>query len=85
MATTKRTRRNPKNTRLFSSYGFDTETQYFEYIVDSVINGQRTQAKELFCKLNDEQARRFLSQMTVARVWDAYLSDSDKQMFIEIF
>lgn len=34
--------------RILKSYGFNNHTQYYEMIVDSIINGQRTQAKELF-------------------------------------
>jgi hypothetical protein len=34
--------------KLLKEYELNSHVQYYEMIVDSIINGQRTQAKELF-------------------------------------
>ena len=38
---------------------FDTEEEYFDYIVDSISNGQIKQAKELYNELSAEQKLEF--------------------------
>lgn len=45
---------------LAKSYDFKTAEEYFQYIVESVINGQRTQAKSLFLKMDGYDKTRFL-------------------------
>lgn len=39
--------------KLAKELGFETQEEYFEYIVESRINGNRKQARELFSKLSD--------------------------------
>jgi hypothetical protein len=41
-------------------YGFNTLEDYCNYIVDSQINGQHRQVKELFNKLSEDQKRFFI-------------------------
>jgi len=49
---------------LLNDYGFSTKEEYYEYILDSIYNGQHKQAKNLFKQIpNDgmtgEQAQFF--------------------------
>jgi len=46
-----------KNT--LKKYGYASITDYFEYIVDSQVNGNFFQVKELFKKLDNEQKNDF--------------------------
>jgi len=39
---------------------FETLSEYNEYVVDSVINGNRDQAKKLIAKFSKEQKKQFL-------------------------
>ncbi len=39
---------------------FDSEIQYFDYIVGSLINGQRQQVKKLFAAMLIEDQKEFL-------------------------
>ena len=45
---------------LAREYGFNNETEYFNYIIDSLANGQAKQAKELFLKMDDSDKEWFL-------------------------
>ena len=45
--------------KLIKSYDFDTIEDYFNYIIDSKINGQRAQAVELYSALSDKQKLQF--------------------------
>ena len=45
---------------LAKQYDFSTDADYFQYIIDSVINGQRSQAKKLFLAMDDYDKERFL-------------------------
>jgi len=64
---------------LLEKYNFTNNEQYFETIVDSVINGQRTQAKNQFKAMRTEHRKTFVkyiySELEV-------LSQSDKEMFV---
>lgn len=44
---------------LAKEYDFDNEYAYFEYIVDSLINGQRQQVRDLFNKMTAESKEYF--------------------------
>ena len=46
--------------KLLKKYGLNSDMQYFEMIVESVINGQRTQAKELFASLTKSERKSFV-------------------------
>lgn len=47
--------------KLLKEYGFSEETEYFEMCIESVINGQRTQAKQQFNAMPKESKKRLLS------------------------
>ena len=66
--------------KLLKSYGLDSDMQYFEMICESVINGQRTQAKEQFNEMSKEYRKKFISN-TFGN-WESGLSEQDKQMFL---
>jgi hypothetical protein len=68
--------------KLLKEYGFFSDMQYFEMIVESVINGQRTQAKEQFKAMPKQDRRSFVASITGN--WESGLSQSDKEMFINI-
>ena len=66
--------------RLLNDYQFNSDMQYYEMIVDSIINGQRTQAKEQFKAMPNEDKQRFVS--AIFSYWDSGLSESDKLLFV---
>jgi hypothetical protein len=45
--------------KTIKSYDFNTIEEYFEYILDSITNGQRKQAKDLFVELSGKQKLSF--------------------------
>ena len=54
--------------------GLDLETleNYFDYIIESKINGQRKQARELFNELSNEQKKQFFDYVETAYYYDAH-------------
>jgi hypothetical protein len=67
---------------LLKTYGFQNMPQYFDMIIESVINGQRTQAKEQFKAMNKENKKCFLIHIFNN---DVELSQSEKNEFLIIF
>lgn len=67
--------------KLLKGYGFNSDMQYFEMIVESVINGQRSQAREQFKAMPKEYRKMFLKSLFGN--WETYLKETDKQMFID--
>ena len=67
---------------LLRDYELNSDMQYFEMIVDSVINGQRTQAKEQFNLMPRKVRKAFI--VSIYGNWDSGLSDSDKAMFFNL-
>ena len=53
---------------LIKEYEFETEEQFYDYIIESKINGQRSQVIELFNYLPEDNQAYFLNQ---------YLNDND--------
>jgi len=47
--------------KTLKEYGFNSIEDYFNYILDSQINGNSQQVKDLFKKLNTEQKRLFMA------------------------
>ena len=47
--------------KTLKDYGFYSIEDYFNYILDSEINGQYSQVKDLFKKLNKDQKRLFMA------------------------
>jgi hypothetical protein len=70
-----------KMKKLLKIYGFNSDMQYFEMIVESVINGNREQAKEQFKAMKQEDKIRFVQSIFGA--WVSGLSDRDKMLFIK--
>lgn len=69
--------------QLLASYEFTNVEEYFSMITESVINGQRTQAKEQFKALPKEQQKKFMI-LIWERNPDFVLSNEDKAMFFNI-
>ena len=67
--------------RLLKDYELNSDMQYFEMIVESVINGNRTQAKEQFKAMQEVDKRRFIQSIFGA--WISGLSESDKMLFVQ--
>lgn len=51
---------------------FETLEDYFDYIIESKANGQRTQARKLFNELSDKQKKEFLSYVDTAYYYDEH-------------
>jgi len=49
--------------KTLKNYGFKSIEDYYNYIIDSQINGNHKQVKELFKKLNDEQKKVFFNYL----------------------
>jgi len=56
---------------LIKSYDFDTIEDYFNYIIDSKINGQKQQAKELYNALSTRQKNNFNQWFLTFYYYDA--------------
>ncbi len=67
--------------KLLKEYSLFSDMQYFELIVESVINGQRTQAKNQFKAMPKDYQKLFVKN--IYGNWNSGLDDSDKQMFID--
>lgn len=68
--------------KLLKEYNLNSDMQYFEMIVESVINGQRTQAKEQFKAMPKSDRKGFITAITTH--WKTGLTDNDKAMFINL-
>ena len=56
---------------------FDTETEYFDYMIHSHINGSFSQCKELFSALKKEDqktALKYIEDNTTKRIYDFYFN-----------
>ena len=66
--------------KLLKLYNFNSDMQYFEMIVESVINGQRTQAKKQFKAMPKDAQIAFIRSLYGDL--DSGLSDKDARMFL---
>lgn len=66
--------------KLLKAYSFNSDMQYYEMIVESVINGQRKQAREQFNAMPKENKKSFLK--SIYGGWTSRLTLQDKEMFI---
>jgi hypothetical protein len=67
--------------KLLKAYSFNDDMQYFEMIVDSFLNGQRSQAWEQFNAMPKKNKVEFLKAATVGD-WQTGLGDHIiKQLF----
>ena len=69
--------------KLLKTYGLNSDMQYFEMIVDGVINGQRTQAKEQFKALPKVERKNFVKALTFG-FWPHGLDKQDVNTFIDL-
>lgn len=51
---------------------FETLEDYFDYIIESKTNGQRTQARELFNELSNTQKKEFFNYVDTAYYYDQH-------------
>jgi len=63
--------------KLIKSYDFDTIEDYFQYIIDSKINGQKSQAKELYNNLSTRQKDAFNRWFLVYYWYDSADNDAN--------
>lgn len=73
--------------KLLKDYELQTIEQYYHMIIDSVINGQRTQAKELFSKMPKEYKKGYI-RWVIDLLYDPelkmnYIRKDDLNMFID--
>ena len=68
--------------KLLKKYGLNSDMQYFEMIVESVINVQRTQAKELFASLTKSERKSFVKAICLE--WQTGFKTDEKEMFIDL-
>jgi hypothetical protein len=68
--------------KLLKAYGFNSDMQYFEMVVESVINGQRTQAKEQFKAMPKDYRKSFVK--AIYGNWTTPLGTQDKEMFFDL-
>lgn len=54
---------------LAKEYDFESKEQYFEYIVDSLINGNRSQVRELFNQMHADDKEYFLINWLHGSSW----------------
>jgi hypothetical protein len=66
--------------KLLKDYGLNSDMQYFEMIVESVINGNRTQAREQFNAMPRKVRKAFI--VSIYGNWESGLSTSDKAIFM---
>lgn len=66
--------------KLLKDYGFNSDMQYFEMVVESVINGNRTQARKQFNAMPRKIRKAFI--VSIYGNWDSGLDNHDKAMFL---
>lgn len=68
--------------KLLKAYDFANDSEYYEYIVDSVLNGQRKQAKELFNDMPVANRKEFVKLATSDKL-ELLIGQKDRDMFID--
>ena len=66
--------------KLLKDYELNSDMQYFEMIAGSIINGQRTQAKELFKAMRRKDKKNFV--VAIYTSWQSGLTETDKAVFL---
>ena len=64
--------------KLTQDYGFHSAHEYFEYIVDSITNGQKAQARHLFHSMEGSERSEFFDWAETSHFYDA--DDIDTEM-----
>lgn len=67
--------------KLLKSYGYFSDMQYYEMIVWSVINDQRSQARKQFKAMPRANKKQFVVSI-VSGYWQHGMDASDYSMFI---
>lgn len=62
---------------IIHEYGFETLEDYFDYIVESRVNGQHKQARELFNALGNEQKGHFFNYYEIVYHYEALSADME--------
>ena len=70
--------------RLLKIYSLKDEGDYYCMIIESVVNGQRTQAKEQFKAMPRENRKEFIKRLFNGTFEDSALSYSDVCDFIDL-
>ncbi len=68
--------------KLLKQFNFNSDMQYFEYIVESFINGQREQAKELFKAMPKKIKITFLK--SASQNWNSGLNKHDLNVLFDL-
>lgn len=68
--------------KLLKSYGFTSDMQYYEMILDSIMNGQISQAKSQFLALSRADRKSFV--ISIHHYWATRLTTYYKEMFINL-
>ncbi len=50
-------------TELAKEYDWDTENQYFDYIIESKVNGQNGQVRSLYNAMEESSKQRFINYL----------------------
>lgn len=66
--------------KLLKQYNFTSDMQYFEYIVDSLINGQQKQAIILFLSMPKGDRVQFIA--SALTVWQSGLTNEQISLFV---
>lgn len=66
--------------QLLKQYGFTSDMQYMEMMVDSYVNGQREQAKQQFLAL-PKKTRQAVAGVFIFGDWQRTSNDTDLQKF----
>lgn len=69
--------------KLLKAYGYFSDQQYFEMIIESVINGQRSQAKKQFNAMPRANRKQFVICI-VSGYWYHSMNVTDCAMFINL-
>jgi len=64
--------------KLIQHYGFDSKHEYFEYITESIANGQKAQARHLFHGMERSERSEFFDWAETSHFYDA--DDIDTEM-----
>lgn len=64
--------------KLIQDYGFDSAQEYFEYIIESIVNGQKAQARHLFHAMEKGERAEFYDWAETSHFYDA--EDIDAEM-----
>jgi hypothetical protein len=68
--------------KLLKKHGFNSDMQYYQMIVMSVINGQIQQAKEQFKAMPKNNKSSFV--FSILTNWETSLNNDEKKMFFDL-